>query len=48
MRLLHTRESDEKRQHFCLARIATWSFDDRDGLESAPKAPVNTRWKRFR
>ncbi|EFL16128.1 NUDIX domain-containing protein [Streptomyces sp. C] len=33
IRLLHTLESDEERQLFYLARIATWSFDDRTGPE---------------
>ena len=31
--LLHTMESDDERQLFYLARIATWSFDDRTGSE---------------
>ncbi|MEL5958101.1 NUDIX domain-containing protein [Streptomyces sp. CLV115] len=31
--LLHTMESDDERQLFYLARIATWSFDDRTGPE---------------
>ncbi|MGW1126782.1 NUDIX hydrolase [Streptomyces sp. NPDC002526] len=33
VRLLHTMESDGERQLFYLARIATWSFDDRTGPE---------------
>ncbi|MFF2787507.1 NUDIX domain-containing protein [Streptomyces sp. NPDC058049] len=33
VRLLHTMESDEERQLFYLARITTWSFDDRTGPE---------------
>ncbi|MGW4503186.1 NUDIX hydrolase [Streptomyces sp. NPDC004436] len=33
VRLLHTTESDEERQLFYLARITTWSFDDRTGPE---------------
>ncbi|MEU8696613.1 NUDIX domain-containing protein [Streptomyces sp. NPDC048680] len=33
IRLLHTMESDDERQLFYLARIATWSFDDRTGPE---------------
>ncbi|MFB6823219.1 NUDIX domain-containing protein [Streptomyces virginiae] len=33
VRLLHTMESDDERQFFYLARIATWSFDDRTGPE---------------
>ncbi|KOG57981.1 NUDIX hydrolase [Streptomyces virginiae] len=33
VRLLHTMESDEERQFFYLARIATWSFEDRTGPE---------------
>ncbi|MFE2524824.1 NUDIX domain-containing protein [Streptomyces sp. NPDC059382] len=33
VRLLHTVESDDERQLFYLARIATWSFDDRTGPE---------------
>ncbi|WP_432125498.1 NUDIX hydrolase [Streptomyces sp. bgisy082] len=33
LRLLHTMESDDERQLFYLARIATWSFDDRTGPE---------------
>ncbi|MFE7615149.1 NUDIX domain-containing protein [Streptomyces sp. NPDC057496] len=33
VRLLHTMESDDERQLFYLARIATWSFDDRTGPE---------------
>ncbi|MEV0847575.1 NUDIX domain-containing protein [Streptomyces sp. NPDC049954] len=33
IRLLHTMESDGERQLFYLARIATWSFDDRTGPE---------------
>ncbi|MEV7592163.1 NUDIX domain-containing protein [Streptomyces sp. NPDC089922] len=33
IRLLHTTESDEERQLFYLARITTWSFDDRTGPE---------------
>ncbi|MFZ3471794.1 NUDIX hydrolase [Streptomyces sp. 4.24] len=33
VRLLHTMESDDGRQLFYLARIATWSFEDRTGPE---------------
>ncbi|AJF66342.1 NUDIX hydrolase [Streptomyces vietnamensis] len=33
VRLLHTLESDDERQLFYLARIATWSFEDRTGPE---------------
>ncbi|WP_420168278.1 NUDIX hydrolase [Streptomyces violaceoruber] len=33
VRLLHTMESDDERQLFYLARITTWSFDDRTGPE---------------
>ncbi|MFJ5079472.1 NUDIX domain-containing protein [Streptomyces sp. NPDC088553] len=33
IRLFHTMESDDERQLFYLARIATWSFDDRTGPE---------------
>ncbi|MET8828941.1 NUDIX domain-containing protein [Streptomyces sp. NPDC004610] len=33
VRLLHTMESDEERQFFYLASIATWSFEDRTGPE---------------
>ncbi|MFF7076025.1 NUDIX hydrolase [Streptomyces lavendulae] len=33
VRLLHTVESDDERQLFYLARIATWSFEDRTGPE---------------
>lgn len=33
VRLLHTMESDSERQLFYLARIATWSFEDRTGPE---------------
>ncbi|MFE7184018.1 NUDIX hydrolase [Streptomyces erythrochromogenes] len=33
VRLLHTMESDDERQLFYLARIATWSFEDRTGPE---------------
>ncbi|MEU2670071.1 NUDIX domain-containing protein [Streptomyces sp. NPDC007164] len=33
IRLLHTMESDDERQLFYLARVATWSFDDRTGPE---------------
>ncbi|MFJ9545483.1 NUDIX hydrolase [Streptomyces erythrochromogenes] len=33
IRLLHTMETGEERQLFYLARIATWSFDDRTGPE---------------
>ncbi|MGW5000637.1 NUDIX hydrolase [Streptomyces hydrogenans] len=33
VRLLHTTETDDERQLFYLARIATWSFDDRTGPE---------------
>ncbi|WP_328907203.1 NUDIX domain-containing protein [Streptomyces sp. NBC_00234] len=33
IRLLHTLETDDERQLFYLARIATWSFDDRTGPE---------------
>ncbi|GLW03108.1 NUDIX hydrolase [Streptomyces lavendulae] len=33
VRLLHTIESEGERQLFYLARIATWSFDDRTGPE---------------
>ncbi|MFF7181287.1 NUDIX domain-containing protein [Streptomyces sp. NPDC008121] len=33
VRLLHTIETDDERQLFYLARIATWSFDDRTGPE---------------
>ncbi|MFB0631168.1 NUDIX domain-containing protein [Streptomyces sp. AB3(2024)] len=33
VRLLHTMESDEERQFFYLARIKTWSFEDRTGPE---------------
>lgn len=34
IRLLHMMESDDERQLFYLARIATWCFDDRTGPES--------------
>ncbi|MFH9727477.1 NUDIX domain-containing protein [Streptomyces sp. NPDC017254] len=33
VRLLHTMETDDERQLFYLARIVTWSFDDRTGPE---------------
>ncbi|WP_432061692.1 NUDIX hydrolase [Streptomyces sp. S1] len=33
VRLLHTMESEDERQLFYLARITTWSFDDRTGPE---------------
>ncbi|MFF5473165.1 NUDIX domain-containing protein [Streptomyces achromogenes] len=33
VRLLHMMESDDERQLFYLARIATWSFEDRTGPE---------------
>ncbi|MET8749294.1 NUDIX domain-containing protein [Streptomyces sp. NPDC004667] len=33
IRLLHTMESEDERQLFYLARIATWSFEDRTGPE---------------
>ncbi|MFE3627768.1 NUDIX hydrolase [Streptomyces goshikiensis] len=33
VQLLHTMESEGERQFFYLARIATWSFDDRTGPE---------------
>ncbi|MEU8526814.1 NUDIX domain-containing protein [Streptomyces sp. NPDC048629] len=33
VRLLHTTESDDERQLFYVARIATWSFEDRTGPE---------------
>lgn len=33
VRLLHTMESDDERQLFYLAHIATWSFEDRTGPE---------------
>ncbi|MGW3927004.1 NUDIX hydrolase [Streptomyces microflavus] len=33
IRLLHTTETDDERQLFYLARIVTWSFDDRTGPE---------------
>ncbi|MFF9003168.1 NUDIX domain-containing protein [Streptomyces achromogenes] len=33
VRLLHTMESDDERQLFYLARIATWSFENRTGPE---------------
>ncbi|MFE3765411.1 NUDIX domain-containing protein [Streptomyces sp. NPDC059104] len=33
IRLLHTTESEGERQLFYLARIATWSFEDRTGPE---------------
>lgn len=33
VRLLHTMESNDERQLFYLARIATWSFDNRTGPE---------------
>ncbi|MFJ4908825.1 NUDIX domain-containing protein [Streptomyces sp. NPDC093249] len=33
IRLLHTMESDDERQLFYLARITTWSFEDRTGPE---------------
>ncbi|MEV6570331.1 NUDIX domain-containing protein [Streptomyces sp. NPDC051577] len=33
VRLLHTMESDTERQLFYLARITTWSFEDRTGPE---------------
>ncbi|MFJ5781552.1 NUDIX hydrolase [Streptomyces hydrogenans] len=33
VRLLHTVETDDERQLFYLARIATWSFEDRTGPE---------------
>ncbi|MEU9107123.1 NUDIX domain-containing protein [Streptomyces xanthophaeus] len=33
VRLLHTMETDDERHLFYLARIATWSFEDRTGPE---------------
>ncbi|MDH6544215.1 hypothetical protein [Streptomyces sp. SPB4] len=33
VRLLHMMESDDERQLFYLARIVTWSFEDRTGPE---------------
>ncbi|CAM5521248.1 hypothetical protein SAVIM338S_03944 [Streptomyces avidinii] len=33
VRLLHTMESDTERQLFYLARVTTWSFEDRTGPE---------------
>ncbi|MFD8982927.1 NUDIX domain-containing protein [Streptomyces sp. NPDC059564] len=33
VRLLHTMESEDERQFFYLAHIATWSFEDRTGPE---------------
>lgn len=33
VRLLHTMESDDEHQLFYLARITTWSFEDRTGPE---------------
>ncbi|MFG2669052.1 NUDIX domain-containing protein [Streptomyces sp. NPDC048387] len=33
IRLLHTMESDNERQLFYVAHIATWSFEDRSGPE---------------
>lgn len=33
VRLLHTLETEDERQLFYLARIATWSFEDRTGPE---------------
>ncbi|MEV7520351.1 NUDIX domain-containing protein [Streptomyces sp. NPDC091371] len=33
VRLLHTMESEGERQLFYIARIATWSFEDRSGPE---------------
>ncbi|WP_414504164.1 NUDIX hydrolase [Streptomyces sp. NEAU-L66] len=33
VRLLHTLEAEDERQLFYLARIATWSFEDRTGPE---------------
>jgi ADP-ribose pyrophosphatase YjhB (NUDIX family) len=33
VRFLHTMETEEERQLFYLARIATWNFDDRTGPE---------------
>ncbi|MFJ9430612.1 NUDIX domain-containing protein [Streptomyces sp. NPDC101490] len=33
VRLLHTMETEDERQLFYLARIATWSFEDRTGPE---------------
>ncbi|MEE1815537.1 NUDIX domain-containing protein [Streptomyces sp. SP18ES09] len=33
IRLLHRLETDDERQLFYLARIATWSFEDRTGPE---------------
>ncbi|MGW6952545.1 NUDIX hydrolase [Streptomyces xanthophaeus] len=33
VRLLHTMESEDERQFFYLADIATWSFEDRTGPE---------------
>ncbi|MEU6309670.1 NUDIX domain-containing protein [Streptomyces sp. NPDC047014] len=33
VRLLHTMESDDERQLFYLARVTTWSFEDRTGPE---------------
>ncbi|MFC9822432.1 NUDIX domain-containing protein [Streptomyces erythrochromogenes] len=33
IRLFHTMESDKERQLFYLARITTWSFEDRTGPE---------------
>ncbi|MFE7129438.1 NUDIX domain-containing protein [Streptomyces sp. NPDC057638] len=37
VRLLHTLEADDERQLFYLARIATWSFEDRTGPEFCAK-----------
>lgn len=37
VRLLHTMETDDERQLFYLARIVTWSFDDRTGPEFSAK-----------
>ncbi|WP_330237479.1 NUDIX hydrolase [Streptomyces sp. NBC_00525] len=48
VRLLHTMGSDDERQFFYLGRIATWSFEDRTGPSSAPRAAAHTRWRRSR
>ncbi|MFD6877306.1 MULTISPECIES: NUDIX domain-containing protein [unclassified Streptomyces] len=43
--LLHTVDSDNERQLFYLARIATWSFEDRTGPEFSADPP-GRHWSR--
>ncbi|MCX5308906.1 NUDIX hydrolase [Streptomyces sp. NBC_00160] len=48
IRLLHTMESDDERQLFYLARIATGPSKTEPVPSSAPKDATNTHWRRSR